>query len=206
MIAVLDIGLGNIGSICNALKFLKYRYEIVKDDAVISDNIDKIIFPGVGSYFEAARRLEKSIVIDSLKQRVMVDKIPILGICLGMQLLTKKGYEHGEASGLGFVNAEVKKIVLEDKKLVLPHMGWNAVHRTDDGKLFQSITADDCFYFVHSFECVFNDICGVNLGYTDYGRNIVASFTKDNVYGVQFHPEKSQKAGLQLLRNYVESC
>jgi imidazole glycerol-phosphate synthase subunit HisH len=202
MIAVIDIGIGNVGSITNALRCLKYSYSIVNDAEKLA-LCDKIIFPGVGSFRSGSEKLFSTGMVETIVARVR-SGVPILGICLGMQLLSGRGFENGYSKGLGLIDAEVVKIELGNKNYRIPHMGWNDV-KGGDANLFNEIKDGSCFYFVHSYECKIFDK-DVNIGYTNYGRDIIASFSKKNVYGVQFHPEKSQIVGLHLLRNFINLC
>lgn len=203
MLKVLDIGIGNIGSVSNVLNHLGVTFEIAKTPQDL-ENATKIIFPGVGSYSEGAKTLNSEGFTEIIQEKVLNQKVPILGICLGMQLLTSKGFEGGETPGLNLIDGEVIEIILDNKDLHIPHMGWNST-KGDTSKVFDNIEDGECFYFVHSYECKINDPA-VKVGYTNHGRDIVSSFNKDNVYGVQFHPEKSQEKGLQLLKNFIELC
>jgi len=187
MIIIIDIGLGNVGSVANALKFLGCRYRFVQDFHQLQESIrnggDKIIFPGVGNYAVASKKLVDTGLMVGINDIVKTG-IPILGICLGMQLLVSIGTEGGKTRGLGLVDGKVIKIDIKDKKLNIPHMGWNEV-AGDKSILFDKIGDGKCFYFVHSYECVLNE--NINVGYTDYSRNIVASFAKNNIYGTQYN-------------------
>jgi len=203
VLTVLDIGIGNIGSVQNALRFLGFEFRIATTSAELSD-ASKIIFPGVGNFFTASKTLHATGMVNAIRSKVLDDKTPILGVCLGMQLLADVGYEGGQSKGLGLIEGEVVPIELEDKALTIPHMGWNTVSGNSSA-LFDGIGDGECYYFVHSYEVKLKDQ-SVCVGYTDHGRGIVATFSKDQIHGAQFHPEKSQKAGLKLLRNFVELC
>lgn len=203
MLTVLDIGIGNIGSVSNVLKHLGIDFKLAKTPTDL-DDATKIIFPGVGNFFEASKTLHSENFIEKIKIKVIDEKTPFLGICLGMQLMLEDGLEGGESRGLGLIPGKVVPIQLEDQTLNIPHMGWNSV-KTDKSMIYNDIPEDECFYFVHSFECEIPDE-SVKIGYTNHGKDIVASFSKDHIYGVQFHPEKSQGIGLKLLRNFVELC
>ena len=202
MITIIDYGIGNVGSIKNMLKKIGQK-------SMISSNIndilasEKLILPGVGAYDHGIEQLHRSNLIPTLNQKVLVDKIPILGICLGMQLFSK-GSEEGSRSGLGWVEAYTKKFVFnEDVNLPVPHMGWNNITANKESKLLKDLPNDPRFYFVHSYHLaceVKNDV----LCASNYGYEFTCGIERDNVLGVQFHPEKSHKFGMQLLKNFAE--
>lgn len=197
-IGIIDLEIGNVGSVQRALSHLKIDSTIIQTPNSL-DDCDKLIFPGVGSFAEASRRLTSTGFKEKILSLVNDKKMPILGICLGMQLLFDEGEEEQESKGLGLIKGRVLKIKLDESK-PLPHMGWNDVHH-DETKLFQKIPQDSCFYFVHTYEAISQDNDAI-FTYTDYGKSIVSSVEKNHIYGTQFHPEKSQKVGLQLLRNF----
>ena len=161
------------------------------------------MLPGVGAFDSAVKNLKKLHLWDLIKEKVLVEKVPIMGICLGMQLLTK-GSEEGELDGFGFIDAYAKRFEFEKEDLKIPHMGWNVVNLQKKSKLFEGMEhQENRFYFVHSFavECKENkDI----LTTTHYGYDFVSSFEKENIIGCQFHPEKSHKFGMKLFKNFVE--
>lgn len=200
MITIIDIQIGNIGSVTRALKFLKCKY-IVTDKKEDIENATKILFPGVGSFAEASKKLESSGLKEVIKEQVLVKKTPILGICLGMQLFAKEGYEGGKFPGFGFIDAEVKLIEAKKHNLRLPHMGWNNLS-SSNLRLLNGTKESTCFYFVHSYEMKLNE----NIPHvtTDYGSDIIAMVEKENIYATQFHPEKSQEQGLKILKNFIE--
>jgi glutamine amidotransferase len=202
MIAVVDIGLSNVGSVSRALQVINADHLVTdkKDDI---QSADKIIFPGVGSFFQASKILNSSGLKTLINEQVLEKKIPILGICLGMQLLSKTGYEDGVSPGLGLIDAEVVPIQQTDKSLRTIHMGWNDI-TPGQSRLFTSIKPGACFYFVHGYEVKLNE--PVDVITTHYGKQITAAVEKGHIYGVQFHPEKSQKNGIQLLKNFLELC
>ncbi|MCG7496845.1 imidazole glycerol phosphate synthase subunit HisH [Vibrio sp. Of7-15] len=204
MLKVIDLKVGNIGSITKAISHLGFDYELVTEPEQLL-GASKIILPGVGGFSAASERIFNSGFADALNKYVVEDEIPILGICVGMQLLAKSGDEGYLSPGLGYIDAVVKKIDSMNNTLIVPHMGWNDV---DFGtlRLFNDIEENSCFYFVHSYSMRINDTQDVNVAYTDYGENIVAYVNKKNVHGTQFHPEKSQSVGLKFIRNFIELC
>ncbi len=199
MIVVVDYGMGNLGSIANMIKKVGHKCLITSDLEEIK-RATKLILPGVGSFDNGMKNLAELGMIEVLNQKVLIEKTPILGICLGMQLMTKSS-EEGKLVGLGWIDAETKKFVSDNLKI--PHMGWNIIKHQKESKLFNESESEKRFYFVHSYcvEC-FNqeDI----LTTTPYTHDFVSAFEKENIIGVQFHPEKSHKFGMNLLRNFME--
>jgi imidazole glycerol phosphate synthase glutamine amidotransferase subunit len=196
LIGIVDYGVaGNIHSIQKALRKANANVVVVGSKDELS-KVDKIVIPGVGSFHDAIQELRKSDLIDTLKDAI--DSKPTLGICLGMQILSKVGFEYGITEGLGKVNAEVKPIEVDAK---VPHVGFNRLDIVKHNELLEGIE-DEEFYFMHSYEMVnYTDIVSL----TEYaGHLFVSSIQKDNIYGVQFHPEKSKEAGIQLFKNFVK--
>ncbi len=200
MIAILDYKIGNVKSICNMLTKLGFE-SIITSDANEIKKADKYILPGVGSFDHGIGNLKRSPFFPILETEVLEIKKPILGICLGMQLLTNSS-EEGKEKGLGWVDAKTIKFDLEDKSLAIPHMGWNKTNPINTNGVFKNLDANR-FYFVHSYHVVCNDTKNI-LATANYGIEFTCSVYKDNIYGVQFHPEKSHKFGMQLLRNFGE--
>jgi len=200
MISIVDYGAGNLGSIENMIKRVGHKCQITNSIDVI-DNSKKIILPGVGSFDFGMKQLKKSGLIDVLNKKALHDRIPVLGICLGMQLMTKSS-EEGNEEGLSWFNAEVVKFKSEDKKMKIPHMGWNIVDVKKDSELLKDDNREKRFYFVHSFYVKSNEKTEV-LTTTNYINNFVSALEKDNIYGVQFHPEKSHKFGMELFKNFL---
>jgi glutamine amidotransferase len=200
MIVVIDYGMGNIGSILNMLKKIDAE-GIVSSDPDLIKRADKLILPGVGSFDEGMKNLKASLLIPVIEDKVMKEKTPILGICLGMQLFAKKS-EEGVLDGLGWIDAEVKKFNFRNDGLKIPHMGWNTVAVLKRDEFLGDMPDPSRFYFVHSYYLVCNDKKDALL-VTDYGHPFVSAVKKDNIIGVQFHPEKSHKFGMKLLENFA---
>ena len=181
----------------------------MKVNAVVSSDpkeiagSDKLILPGVGHFGKAMANLKELNLLDTLNEAVLVKKKPILGICLGMQLLAKKS-EEGDAEGLGWIDGEVVKFQVSDKlKYKIPHMGWNQVYLKNDGLLMKKIPELSEFYFVHSYYMKIKNRADL-LNETEYDYIFTSAVEKDNVFGVQYHPEKSHDAGAQILKNFIE--
>lgn len=200
-IVIIDYGMGNLGSIINMIKRIGYRCEVSSDIAKI-DLAQKIILPGVGHFDRAMKNIRSLDLFDIIKKKALIDKIPLLGICLGMQLLCNKSQE-GSEPGLGLIDADVKKFSFENLTLKIPHMGWNVIKVEKANPLLMEMNDDSRFYFVHSYHVVCNNKLDV-LSNTFYGFDFHSSFAHDNIIGVQFHPEKSHKFGMQLLKNFIE--
>ena len=198
MIGVVDIGLGNIGSIYKLLDKLKVPYISIETPSDIA-RVDKVLFPGVGSYAEAVERLNKSGLKPALQDYLNADK-PYLGICLGMQLLATDGHEVKHSEGLGVVKGTVTKMTPADGQ-PLPHIGWNNINH-DGADLFAGIGADEDFYFVHSYFLQLED--DVKSFAFDYGGAFTAYVQKGNIHGAQFHPEKSQSTGIKFVENFLK--
>ena len=198
-IKIIDYGMGNIQSVKNAFELLNSKVEIISDPSNIK-NADGIILPGVGNFSNAMKNLKERKLIEPLKEVVIDQKVPILGICLGMQLLADNSEEGGINEGLSCIAGKICKIPhVEGYRL--PHVGWNDVAVKKKGPLFRNIIDKGSFYFVHSYSFECDDEFVVAT--TNYGQSINAAVRKENVFGVQFHPEKSQQKGLHLLANFV---
>lgn len=202
MIVIIDYGMGNVGSIENMLKKNGVKATVSSEITDI-ENADKLILPGVGAFDNAVKNLNQLNLIPVLSEKVLDEKIPVLGICLGFQLLAKKS-EEGTLEGLKWLDAEVVKFNFDesDTGLKIPHMGWNTVDIQKKSPLFHEMYEEPRFYFVHSYHFVCNneDV----LTTTFYGYKFVSSCEKDNIIGVQFHPEKSHRFGMKLLKNFVK--
>lgn len=195
MIAIIDYGAGNLFSVKNALDFLGFENKITAsaDDLRAAD---KLILPGVGAFPDAMKKLSESGLIGVIKEEVQ--KKPMLGICLGMQMLFEKGYEFAETDGLGLIKGSVK--LMTPKGLDVPHMGWNSLEFNEPCKLLDNVKNGEYVYFVHSFaaECPSENVAA----YCDYGAKVPALVQNGNVFGAQFHPEKSGETGLNILRSF----
>lgn len=200
MITVINLKIGNIASVSRALKYLGVEHIVTNCPEEIA-SAEKIVFPGVGNFSEASVRISALGLDTILRKKVLKEKTPILGICLGMQLFATYGEEGGMAKGLDFIKAKVTRHRAANYNLRLPHIGWNEVNFSNM-KIFNSVANNACFYFVHSYEFVPQE--SVEAAYSNYGIDFVAMVKKDNIIGVQFHPEKSQAAGLRLLKNFCE--
>lgn len=199
-ICVIDYKMGNIGSVSNALNEIGCNFVISnKPEDIIKS--DKLILPGVGAFGRAMGNLTKLGLISVLENEVITNKKPILGICLGMQLFAKRGFENGDFCGLGWIDGEVKRIFPNDVSLKVPHVGWNDVSINKQSRILNGIHDKSPFYFVHSYYFDTNDQ-NITLKF-NYGGDFTAAVEKNNIFGVQFHPEKSAEIGLQLLRNFV---
>ena len=198
MINIVDYGIGNLKSILNILNHIGVESRISNSVQDIK-NADKLILPGVGHFKTGMENLAKTELIDVLNEEVLIKKKNILGICLGMQLMTKHS-EEGDCDGLGWIDATTRKFQLSEH-LKIPHMGWNNVNYKKDTALNKNISAEPRHYFVHSYfvDCKHQEDV---LATTLYGTEFVAAFQHENIYGVQFHPEKSHKYGMELLRNF----
>lgn len=202
MITIINFKMGNLGSISNMLKHIGTESIITSDPAAI-ESAEKIILPGVGHFDKAMHNLKQLELIDVLRKKVLKDCVPVMGICLGMQLLCKTS-EEGGMDGLGFIDARVKRFSFsKDNGLKIPHMGWNLVKAEKLSPLMAGTGQDSRFYFVHSYHAVCNDPKDVLLS-TLYGYRFTSSVERKNIIGVQFHPEKSHTFGMQLLKNFVE--
>lgn len=200
MLVIIDYGMGNVRSVAKA-------FEILGVNVLISNNADdikkaeRIIMPGVGAFSDGIERLKKLNLINALKDEILIKKKPFLGICLGMQLIAKQSEEFGIHKGLGWVDAEIKEFKFNDKRLKVPHVGWNNINIKKEGDLFNGIKDGTEYYFVHSyFMSCKEDIVTATC---NYGIEFVSAIQKDNIFATQFHPEKSQTVGLKLLENFI---
>ncbi len=204
MIVIIDYGAGNIGSIINMLKKLGTEVS-ASNDAEVINKADKLLLPGVGSFDSGISKLQQSGVIEVLNKKVLADKTPILGICLGVQLMTK-GSEEGVLPGLGWFDATTVKFKLTDAsaRLKIPHMGWTDTVIKKPSRLFNMDDEEYRYYYVHSYHLLPNNATDI-LTTAVYGYEFVSGLERENIMGVQFHPEKSHKFGMRLFKNFIEN-
>ena len=201
MLAIIDYGVGNIFSLYSSFKFIGEDVVLTNDKKVI-DSCSHIILPGVGAFADAKRKLDESGMAEVVKEQVKTGK-PLMGICLGMQMLFDKSLEYGEHAGLGLIGGSVMPISdVIPSDLKIPHIGWNSLEFTRESKLFKYINNGDHVYFVHSFYAA--DCAKDTIAVSEYGAPLTAAVAKDNVYGCQFHPEKSGEVGLNILKAFCE--
>jgi glutamine amidotransferase len=201
MLGIINYGMGNLASVQNALNYLNLANQIIVEPSEIK-NYDKLILPGVGAFGEAIGKIKDKGFFNEIQEFVITKQKPILGICLGMQLLLESSTEHGYSAGLGLVKGKVNYLGDKISTLPLPHVGWNSVAPRTGSVLFHNDQISEwTFYFVHSYYCDVSDKSLVT-GKTTYGFDFDVAFESGNVFGVQFHPEKSQKNGLALLTNF----
>lgn len=205
MIVIIDYGIGNLRSILK-------KFEMIKVDAKISassddiKNAEKLILPGVGHFAHGMNNLKEYGILDILKEKILVQKTPILGLCLGMQLFADFS-EEGDCEGLGFIKAKVKRFNFDSlaNKLRIPHVGWNNIKIKTESALLKNIPENTRFYFTHSY--YFSEIADENIiATTDYGYEFPSIIKQENIYGTQFHPEKSHMIGLEIYKNFTNYC
>jgi len=204
MLVIVDYGVGNLSSIRNMLKKVGYDAVISSDEDVISD-AEKLILPGVGAFDACAKKLQESGLVDMLNKKVLEGKTPVLGVCVGMQLLTE-GSEEGVLPGLGWIRGRVVKFRQQQLPagLKIPHMGWTDVILNKPSRLFLDMQEEPRFYFVHSYHPQLVNAEDVLVS-ANYGYTFEAGMERENIMGVQFHPEKSHKFGMKLLANFVKN-
>ena len=207
-IAIIDYESGNISSVINSFKTVcnsqnvEVKIQVTSDLKIISQS-DKVILPGQGSFKNCTESLIKIKGLKStLNEFAIIKKKPLFGICVGMQMFAEVGYEETETTGLGWIAGKVSKIDNQDGKFKLPHIGWNQVNIVKKSKIFNNIKNNSHLYFVHSYEFIPEDK-NVVSSTTEYSSNIVCSVEKENIFGTQFHPEKSDKDGLKIIENFI---
>ena len=204
-VTIVDYNSGNISSVINSFKEVaqnKVNIEITSDLNKIK-SADKIVLPGQGSFKSCVDALNNiDGLVDSLNDFAINNKKPLFGICVGLQMFADIGYEETETKGLGWISGKVSKIDNQDRKYKLPHIGWNQINIIKESKIFKDIKNSSHMYFVHSYEFIPNDK-NVISATTDYSTKIVCSVEKENLFGTQFHPEKSDKIGLQIIQNFI---
>ena len=201
MIAIIDYGVGNIFSLYSSFKFIGKDVVLTNDERIIN-SCSHIILPGVGAFSDAKRKLDESGMAQVVKEQVKSGK-PMMGICLGMQMLFDKSFEYGEHDGLGLIKGSVQPIAdVIPKELKIPHIGWNALDITKNCPIFKYIKNGDHVYFVHSYWAA--DCEESTIATCEYGSQLTAAVANENVYGCQFHPEKSGEVGLNILKAFCE--
>ena len=198
-VCILDYGSGNVKSVFNLFSSIAERVVISNDPAEIQQ-ATHIILPGVGAFGAAVRKIHERLPMEVLEQVVLGDKKPFLGICVGMQVLATRGMEFGECLGLGWIEGSVE--LINSKHLPLPHIGWNNIFCKRDSPLLAGLGADPDFYFVHSYAIHLENEKDM-LATTSYGEEFCSVVQRENIYGVQFHPEKSQRTGIKLAKNFL---
>ena len=203
MIVIVDYGVGNLGSIINMLKKAGVK-AIASSDPEVLQQAEKLILPGVGAFDAGMNKLNECGLVPLLNHLALEKKVPFLGLCLGLQLMTRKS-EEGQTQGLGWLDAETRRFKFgpDQAQLKIPHMGWNTIEVRQNHPLFAALDHEARFYFVHSFYVRSHDLDAV-LAETDYGGYFHSIFGKGNIMGFQFHPEKSHKYGMRLLKNFAE--
>lgn len=199
-VCILDYGSGNTRSVYNILQSLEPN-TLISNQAADIEAATHIILPGVGAFGASMQKIREKIPLPVLEQEVLQKKKPFLGICVGMQVLADTGYEFGEEQGLGWIKGEVRKLPVDS--LPLPHVGWNNVQTTQPSPITAGFSDEIDFYFVHSY-AFYPKNPGHSIAFTTYQEKFTAMVAQDNIFGVQFHPEKSQRAGLMLMKNFLE--
>ncbi len=203
MIAIVDYGVGNLGSILNMLKKVGAKAQASSDPHMLRQ-AEKLILPGVGAFDAGMKKLNETGLVPVLNELVLEKRVPVIGLCLGMQLMTKRS-EEGTEAGLGWIEAETVRFKFgpENAHLKVPHMGWNTLDIRRAHPLVADLESESRFYFVHSYHIVCADETDV-VAYTDYGYPLAAVIKRGNIMGAQFHPEKSHKFGMQFFKNFAE--
>jgi imidazole glycerol-phosphate synthase subunit HisH len=204
MIVIIDYGMGNVQSVKNAIEKLGFEATVSRQKKDIA-KAEKLILPGVGAFKDGMENLRRFGLIETLQNEVVARKKPILGICLGMQLLANNSEEGGMNKGLGWIDSSVKRLKSESNNIKIPHIGWNNIKIMRKDRIFKNMPDNSDYYFVHSYHLVpaskeiITSMC-------IYGQEFVSSINKDNIYATQFHPEKSQDLGLKILENFIENA
>jgi len=201
IIGVINYGSGNFLSVWNALERISSKISNIQNPSELK-KCSHLILPGVGSFGHAMAKLKELNIIEALQEELLINKKNFLGICVGMQVLATEGHEMGVFKGLDLINGKVNLLQADLPNGILPHMGWNELTGMDNSPLFKNIEYDATFYFVHSYHLVCSE--NVKAVKSFYGQEFNAAISKDNIHGVQFHPEKSQLNGLKLLKNFLD--
>ena len=204
-VTIVDYNSGNISSVINSFTEVSkgtVNLEVTSDLNKIKSS-DKVVLPGQGSFKSCIDALNRiNGLTDTLSEFVMIDKKPLFGICVGLQMFANVGYEETETKGLGWIPGKVSKIDNKNGKYKLPHIGWNQINIVKDSKIFNDVENNSHMYFVHSYEFIPEDK-NIITATTDYSTNVVCSVEKENIFGTQFHPEKSDKLGLKIIKNFI---
>jgi len=204
-ITIVDYKSGNISSVINSFKEVakdKVKIEVTSDINKIKSS-DKVVLPGQGSFKSCVDGLNNiNSLVDTLNEFAIKNKKPLLGICVGLQMFADVGYEETETKGLGWISGKVSKIDNQNGKYKLPHIGWNQINIVKEGNIFKDIKNNSHMYFVHSYEFIPEDKSVISAT-TDYSSNVVCAVEKENIFGTQFHPEKSDKTGLKIISNFI---
>lgn len=202
MVGIIDYGMGNLLSVYKAFEFVGADVEVFSDPNQMH-MYSHLVLPGVGAFRDCIKNLSEKGFVEPLNENVLVKQKPILGICLGMQVMAAKGYENGYFNGLGWFDAEVTRLTPDQSSYRVPHVGWTEISSRKDCPLFKGIPGNADFYFVHSYYAKCADPAHVAATF-EYGGNFTASIYKNNIFGTQFHPEKSQEYGLRILENFIK--
>lgn len=203
MVVILDCGMGNLQSVVRAFQKTGVPVRVSASPGDLEE-AGRIVLPGVGSFDQGMRSLRDTGLLPVLERRVHQDKVPVIGICLGMQMLTE-GSEEGSCPGLGWIRGRTRRFQPNGQVLKIPHLGWNEVETRRESPLLGAAPANRCFYFAHSYY-VSCDEEGDVLATTRYGQEFVSALNRGNIYGTQFHPEKSHADGLRIIENFVKAC
>ncbi|MDB5037194.1 MAG: hisH [Bacteriovoracaceae bacterium] len=202
-VAIIDYGMCNLGSVRRAFEECGADVKVI-DQPRDLDSADHIVLPGVGAFTKGMANLHSQGWVEALNQNALKERKPLLGICLGMQLLAEIGLEGGETKGLGFIPGRVERFISTSPEIRIPHVGWNEIH-FESSPLFKGLAPGTDFYFVHSYHFVIKNAAN-KLSSTPYCGEFVSAVHNQNIYGVQFHPEKSQKPGFKLIQNFLSLC
>ena len=209
LLTVVDYGVGNLRSIAKSIEKansdndLNYSVKVSSDVNDINKS-DKIVLPGQGSFKACKEGIDKIIGLqEALNESVLIKKKPIYGICAGMQLFATTGYEEAKTAGLNWISGEVIKLDLGSSKLKVPHMGWNELRVENTSNVFKDVTNRNHAYFIHSYQFIPDDKKNISIT-TNYGKDVIAAVSFENIYGSQFHPEKSQNTGIKILTNFLD--
>ena len=202
-VLIIDYGMGNLRSVLNAFKSINCDVKISNNPKELK-SAQRIILPGVGAFALGMKNLDRNGWINTLNEEIIIKKKPFLGLCLGMQLLATEGFEHGKHKGLNWINGTCIRIPSKENKIRIPHIGWNDVSFVTSSKLYLGLGQEQTFYFVHSYFLMLDNE-SIATGICNYGVDFVASIEMENIFATQFHPEKSQVAGIAVLKNFLDA-